>query len=211
MDLQTFFGPEAITTIKNSGKIIFHAMGDSGVNDIDQENVAEAMARDINDTNHELGPSFMIHLGDVIYRPNKEAGYADRFYRMYDHYNRLIFALPGNHDGEVFPSTDPTTLAAFITNFCAPSGTQPPLGKQFGMLMPNQPGPYWHLQAPFIDIIGLYSNADEDVGIIANTKIGSQQKTWLEQRLSDIATACRNRRDRFAKDPSANGRKEPNR
>ncbi|HZQ46776.1 MAG TPA: metallophosphoesterase [Verrucomicrobiae bacterium] len=189
MDLATFFGPAAIAKIVGSGQIIFHSMGDSGVGTAEQETVAEAMARDINDLNHEQGPSFMVHLGDVIYGPNKEATYADKFYRVYDHYNRLIFAVPGNHDGEVFPTTDPGTLAAFKANFCAPIGSQPPLGTQFGVLMPNQPGPYWHLQAPFLDIIGLYSNAAENVGIINNATVGHKQKGWLQARLTAIAGA----------------------
>src|SRR5215469_17334991 len=30
------------------------------------------------------------------------------------------------------------------------------MASQFGVLMPNQPGPYWHLEAPFVDIIGLF-------------------------------------------------------
>jgi len=187
MDLETFFGAGAIGRITASGQIVFHLMGDSGVGTVGQENVAEAMARDINDANHELGPSFLVHVGDVIYGPNKDATYADRFYRVYDHYNRLVFAVPGNHDGEVFPTTDPTTLAAFKTNFCSPAGSQPPLGKQFGLLMPTQPGPFWHLQAPFVDVVGLYSNADENFGVISNAKVGNRQKTWLQSRLQAIA------------------------
>jgi predicted phosphodiesterase len=189
MDLTTFFGAAAIKRIVSSGQIVFHAMGDSGVGTADQQDVAEAMARDINNTSHELGPSFMVHLGDVMYGPSKLADYSDKFYRVYDHYDRLIFAVPGNHDGEVFPSTDPVTLAAFETNFCAPAGSQPPLASQMGMLMPNQPGPYWHLQAPFVDIIGLYSNADENVGVIKNAIVGPGQKDWLEARLTAIAGA----------------------
>lgn len=189
MDLTTFFGAAAIERIVSSGQFIFHMTGDSGVGSLDQENVAEAMARDVNDVNHELGPSCMVHLGDVIYGPNKQATYADRFYRMYDHYNRLIFAVPGNHDGEVFPSTDPETLAAFQDNFCAPSGQQPRLATQFRMLMPNQPGPFWHLKAPFVDIIGLYSNNDENFGVISNAKVGTKQKTWLQSRLASIVAA----------------------
>jgi predicted phosphodiesterase len=189
MNLQTFMGAPAVQKLIASGQIIFHSVGDSGVGTIEQEEVAEAMAGDINNVNHELGPSFMVHLGDVLYGPNKQANYADRFYRIYDHYDRLIFAVPGNHDGEVFPLTDPKTLAAFNANFCAPGNTQPPMGGQFGMLMPNQPGPYWHLQAPFVDIIGLYSNAAEDLGIINNPVVGGQQKTWLQARLTAIAGA----------------------
>lgn len=189
MDLTTFMGAAATATINQAGQIIFHMMGDSGVNSAAQAQVAEAMAGDINNTNHELGPSFMVHLGDVIYGANKQAEYADKFYRIYDRYDRLIFAVPGNHDGEVFPSTDPVTLAAFTENFCATGPAQPPLAKEFGFLMPQQPGPYWHLQAPFIDIIGLYSNQNEDLGIIFNQVVGPKQKAWLQARLTAIAKA----------------------
>jgi predicted phosphodiesterase len=188
MDLATFFGAQAISRITNSGQIIFHSMGDSGVKSAEQEAVAEVMAADIDNADHQLGPSFMVHLGDVLYGANKEASYPDKFYGIYDHYDRLIFAIPGNHDGEVKPTTDPITLAAFKENFCAPAGTQPPEATKTGVLMPNQPGPYWHLQAPFIDIVGLYSNADENVGIINNTIVGPKQKAWLQSRLQAIAS-----------------------
>jgi predicted phosphodiesterase len=189
MALADFFGDAAIKKINSFGKIIFHAMGDSGVNTAEQESVARAMSRDINNQDHEQGPSFMLHLGDIIYGPNKEASYADRFYRMYDEYNRLIFAIPGNHDGEVLPNTDPATLSAFSTNFCAPRGEQPPMAKQFGILMPNQPGPYWHLEAPFVDIVALYSNAGENFGVISGPVVGDGQKIWLQERLTAIAAA----------------------
>ena len=189
MTLQSFLGDAAIGRINSFGKIIFHSIGDSGVNTAAQESVARAMSRDIVNQNHEQGPSFMLHLGDIIYGPNKEATYADRFYRMYDEYNRLIFAIPGNHDGEVLPNTDPKTLCAFQTNFCSPAGQQPPMGTQFGVLMPNQPGPYWHLEAPFVDILGLYSNVGEDFGVINNAVVGGRQKAWLQERLTFIARA----------------------
>ena len=189
MDLAQFFGAPAIAEIEKTGRIQFHAVGDTGVGTASQEAVADAMAGDINNTDHAQGPSFMVHLGDVMYGPNKASHYLDRFYRVYDHYDRLVFAVPGNHDGEVFPTTDPVTLAAFKENFCEPVGSQPPLAKSYGMLVPNQPGPYWHLQAPFVDIIGLYSNADENAGIIKNLVVGGTQKAWLEARLTAIAAA----------------------
>ncbi|HTV47786.1 MAG TPA: metallophosphoesterase [Phycisphaerae bacterium] len=192
MDLTYYFGPEAVNKIVSSGKFIFHMTGDTGVGSNEQKNVAEAMARDINNTNHELGPSCLILLGDIIYGSNKEAGYADKFYRIYDHYDRLIFAIPGNHDGEELLPTDPTTLNAFEANFCTPPESQPPLATEFGVLMPNQPGPHWHLKAPFVDILGLYSNSEENVGIISNHYIGHKQKIWLHSRLAAIAAARAN-------------------
>jgi predicted phosphodiesterase len=187
--LQSFFGDSAIKNIQSHGEIIFHAVGDSGVGTSEQESVARAMARDVNNEHHELGPSFLLHLGDIIYGPNKIANYADRFYRIYDEYNRLVFAIPGNHDGEVLPNTDPNTLEAFQQNFCAAPGSQPPMAKKFGILMPTQPGPFWHLEAPFVDIIGLYSNTAEDFGVIDHPAVGGRQKAWLQDRLSAVAKA----------------------
>ena len=198
MTLESFFGSDAIRQITQAGQLIFHFVGDTGRGTAAQESVAQAMARDINNDNYVLGPSFMINAGDVLYGPNKQAHYPDRFYRMYSDYNRLIFAVPGNHDGEILPGTDPTTLAAFIENFCAAPGTQPALAKQFGVLAPNQPGVYWHLEAPFVDILGLYSNKAEDFGMISDPVIGTQQIDWLKERLTTIAQARKSGRRKAA-------------
>ena len=131
----------------------------------------------------------MVNVGDVLYGDNKKAKYADRFYRIYDEYDRLIFAIPGNHDGETNAATDPVTLEAFLENFCQPAGQQPPLGQEFGVLMPNQPGPYWHLEAPFVDIVGLYSNKAEDMGVLRHPALATDQIDWLGARLKAIAAA----------------------
>ena len=56
----------------------------------------------------------------VIYGPGKDNAYRGEFYEPYVHYPGKIIAIPGNHDGEVFPKTDPKTLEAFQANFCAP-------------------------------------------------------------------------------------------
>ena len=66
-----------------------------------------------------------IHLGDVIYGHDKAKLFRDEFYRPYTTYPGKIIAIPGNHDGETFPQTDPTPLKAFRDNFCAPAATVP--------------------------------------------------------------------------------------
>jgi hypothetical protein len=164
-------------------------MGDSGVGTHDQHMVADAMSRDIDTAHPEKGPSFLLNLGDIIYGPDKKAGYANKFYRPNENYHNLVFGVPGNHDGEVRSTLDKSSLEAFLLNFCQPKGQQPPLGKSFGCRMPNQPGAYWRLTCPFVDVIGLYSNTGENYGSIAHPDIGDQQqqKTWLADTIKDIA------------------------
>jgi hypothetical protein len=58
--------------------------------------------------------------------------------------------------------------------------------------MVNQPGVYWMLETKLLHLIGLYSNAAEDFGILGNnaakkvTNLGNAQLTWLEARLKKI-------------------------
>jgi hypothetical protein len=51
----------------------------------------------------------------------------------------------------------------------------------------NQPGVYWLLNAPFVDIVALYSNAAENPGFISGAIPGSAQKTWLIRTLKGIS------------------------
>jgi hypothetical protein len=183
-----------ITAIEQAGEIQFQAMGDTGVGlDSQQPEVAEALARDINVAHPEKGPIFCLNLGDIIYGPKKKSLYSNRFYRPnmpYLHpapgFDGIILGIPGNHDGEVRDPDDSPSLTAFWENFVSDPGTNPPLAQSFGVVMPNQPGAYWHLQAPFLDLIGLYSNAAEDFGLLGKDAADSHQQTWLEQELKAI-------------------------
>jgi hypothetical protein len=184
MALADFFPAADIAAIEKHGSISFHAMGDSGVDTQDQRDVADVMATEVNKDHPELGPAFLLHLGDIIYGPNKIPGYVNKFYRANQAYHNLIFGIPGNHDGEVRDAAaDSPSLAAFLVNFCQPSPKQPPNGVAFGKLMPNQPGAYWRLTCPFVDIVGLNSGIDENIGVL-----DGQQATWLGKTLNDIAT-----------------------
>jgi hypothetical protein len=123
----------------------------------------------------------------VIYGHDKDQRYRPEFYEPYVHYPGKIIAIAGNHDGEVFPGSDPTTLKAFLANFCAASQSVPPIAGTIFRQTMNQPGVYWLLDAPFVHIVGMYSNAAENPGFISGTLPGPAQKAWLIKTLKDIA------------------------
>lgn len=189
MQLADIIGAQASQEIQASGSISFHSVGDTGKSaNSPQGDVAEAMAADYDASQPQTAsPAFFFHLGDVIYGPGKDNAYRGEFYEPYVHYPGKIIAIPGNHDGEVFPKTDPTTLKAFQANFCAASQTVPPIAGTIFRQTMNQPGVYWYLNAPFVDIVGLYSNAAENPGFISGTIPGQAQKNWLIQTLKNIA------------------------
>jgi hypothetical protein len=57
----------------------------------------------------------------------------------------------------------------------------------------TQPNVYWYLQCPFVDIIGLYSNIDENSGYLEGATPqatpGPAQVNWLTQTLKSIKAA----------------------
>lgn len=188
MTLADVIGPQGAQEIASAKSILFHAVGDTGRSaDSPQGDVAQAMTGDFDISNPATCPAFFFHLGDVIYGPNKDQEYRPEFYEPYVHYPGKIIAIPGNHDGEVFPGTDPTTLRAFQANFCAPSQAVPPIAGTIYRETMDQPGVYWMLDAPYVQIVGLYSNAAENPGFICGTIPGQVQKTWLTNALKNIA------------------------
>jgi predicted phosphodiesterase len=190
MTLADVVGTDAATAIEHAGQIRFQAVGDTGRGSHSpQQYVADVMNEDYDLANPATSPAFFLHLGDVIYGHSKDQEYRPQFYEPYLNYRGKIIAIPGNHDGEVFAGTDPVTLGAFLANFCPnpASGSPPPItGTIFRELVP-QPGVYWRLDAPFVDIIGLYSNAAENPGFISGTIPGNAQKFWLAETLKQIA------------------------
>lgn len=46
-------------------------------------------------------PSFLYHLGDVVYFYGEASNYYPQFYEPYAFYPVPIFAIPGNHDGDI--------------------------------------------------------------------------------------------------------------
>ena len=204
MKLEDVIGQPAVDQIIRSGKIVFHSAGDTGADKqtraVDEADVARMMAGDLALSVAAMErPSFFYHLGDVVYEFGQPDSYYGQFYEPFCMYNAPIFAIPGNHDGMIWDKSM-TTLAAFQNNFCAP--TPGPAANAGGLLRStmNQPGVYFTLQAPFVTIIGLYSNiVDKGPGIISSENnplykktITDDQKNFLISELQRLAPIRRN-------------------
>lgn len=191
MNLSDIIGADGVNQIQGLGEIRFHTLGDSGVGHADDaEKVADDMATDYKPDAGSLNPAFLFHLGDVLYGPGKEDHYGERFYRPYRHYPGKIIAIPGNHDGEAKSAADDPSLIAFRTNFCAKTAAVPPQASGSGIYRETmtQPGVYWMLDAPFVRIIGLYSNCLENPGFLeGDGGNDSSQLDWLKKTLKSIS------------------------
>ncbi len=193
MDLASVLDPTVITGIVNSGQISFHAVGDTGATTLSKfdntESVADMMAGDLSVGN---APSFFFHLGDVIYNFGEEDYYYEQFYEAYRTYNAPIFAIPGNHDGMIYKASM-KSLLGFENNFCTDG---PQRAQDAGVLIRttmDQPGVYFTLDAPFVSIIGLYSNVldGNPGGIISSMAgkfptIGDAQLAFLNSELARL-------------------------
>jgi hypothetical protein len=203
MDLSAVLPASAIAAIQEAGQLVFHAVGDTGgvVKAEPQLAVADTMAADLNGKTYATGlPAFFFHLGDVVYYFGQQEYYPEQFYDPYRNYNGPIFAIPGNHDGVLYKNEPvPYSLSAFIDNFCAAT---PAIGASgFARTTMTQPGAYFVFTAPFVRVIGLYSNTGESVGVLSGGVIGNDQITFLQQQLA-AALAARNA-DTANKNPQA--------
>ncbi len=196
MRLVDLIGQSEVDAIEQTGSLEFLATGDTGKGiDSAQSNVVDAMTRDFQVNQPEKGATFFLNLGDIIYGPDKSSLYSNKFYRPNKPWLRpalgvdgVILGIPGNHDGEVRDEKDKPSLKAFMENFCtAHAAGDGSMATSFGVKMPNQPGPYWWLSAPFLDLIGLYSNAAEDFGILGADDHDTHQIDWLLNSLKTIA------------------------
>ena len=138
-----------------------------------------------------LVPAFFFHLGDVVYFFGEGSNYYAQFFQPFQTYDRPIFAIPGNHDGVVSPYAPAPTLAAFMRNFCAPTaGRSPDSGSIIRSTM-TEPGVYFTLDAPFVSIIGLYTNVLEGPGVISSQggtypTLNDDQLAWLRAELTRL-------------------------
>ncbi|HEV3459676.1 MAG TPA: metallophosphoesterase [Thermoanaerobaculia bacterium] len=165
-------GSSIVADIKKAGQIVFHAVGDTGSTHgpSHQNEVADKMVSDYDDPDPRQVPSFYYNLGDVVYSFGERKYYYDQFYDPYRNYPAPIFAIPGNHDGMVAPGVTTPTLQAFLDNFCT-AGQAAHRTAEAGELARTaqvQPGVYFTLEAPFVRILGLYSNRLEDPGVISD-------------------------------------------
>lgn len=198
LELADVIGPKGkalVEKINGYGQIVFHAVGDTGNTRSTgpQNEVADKMVSDYDDPDPKNVPAFLYHLGDVVYSFGEAEYYYDQFYEPYRDYPAPIFAIPGNHDGMVAPNITVPSLQSFLANFCAarqPSHITPEAGGLPRTAM-VQPGVYFTLEAPFVRILGLYSNRLESPGIISSQKgkykdIDDWQLTYLRTALGRI-------------------------
>jgi hypothetical protein len=188
-------GPSIEAAIQAAGQIVFHALGDTGntKGPKDEGLVADKMVSDFSETDPRAVPSFCYHLGDVVYSFGEAEYYYDQFYDPFRDYPAPVFAIAGNHDGMVAPNVSTPTLDAFLKNFCTagePAHRTPEVG-QLARTAQVQPGVYYTLEAPFVRILGLYSNCLEDPGIISDqggafTYLGQTQVDFLKAGLKRI-------------------------
>jgi len=175
-------GPSDVQAIQKSGRIVLHSIGDSGASILsklpDELSVADHLANDFHTSTGPDRPAFLFHLGDVVYNFGESQYYYDQFYEPFRNYPAPIFAVPGNHDSFVIPNTAPidAPLNTFMRNFCSPG---PVITREAGSLhrtAMTQPGVYFALDAPFVRVIGLFSNSLEDPGVISSQK--AKQTKW---------------------------------
>ncbi|HTY11526.1 MAG TPA: metallophosphoesterase [Bacteroidota bacterium] len=179
LSLESVLSPDEIQRINATGKLVFHTVGDTGgVNETtDIENVASYMEKDFSPNKGESSPAFFYHLGDVVYYEGQAMNYFAQFYEPYMRYPAPIFAIPGNHDGDVDPTTGEKSLDAFVNNFCARAPIHTPEAKEAPRDAMTQPNVYWTLETPLATIIGLYSNCPE------GGELKPDQIAWFESEL----------------------------
>jgi hypothetical protein len=196
-------GSQATSEIQQSGQLVFHAAGDTGnPKHSDLGDVVPVMARDFYRSNPADRPALFLHLGDVCYNlydevtnkviPAPKSGmYQIQFYAPYAEYPGKIIAIPGNHDSN--PEEDPRSLETFQANFCAPlpnnaadldklirSPTRTPM---------YQPGVYYRFDAPFAQVLALFSNGGESAGVLHDhpgAAVGNNQWQFLLAQLAEI-------------------------
>jgi Calcineurin-like phosphoesterase len=191
MQLADVLGSSAVQQIQSAGQVVFHSVGDTGgvKEPSHQFAVADAMTANLTGKAYASGlPSFFFHLGDVVYFFGQERYYYDQFYDPYRDYAGPIFAIPGNHDGVLFQGEPvPYSLQPFYENFCSKQPSNDPAAKGFARTTMTQPGVYFTLNAPFVKIIGLYSNTSETTGVLSGGAAGSAQSRFLLAQLQSAA------------------------
>jgi hypothetical protein len=198
--LESAWGPhgaEIVAGAQSAGHVVFHMVGDIGASTAakypGEIRVSDAISNDCQSSPATDRPAFLYILGDVVYDFGEAQYYFDQFYDPYRNYPAPIFAIPGNHDSFIVPGTASSAapLVTFQRNFCA---TEPVVTPEAGSLhrtAMTEPGVYFALDAPFVRILGLFSNALEDPGVISSEDgkwmaIPDYQLDFLTAQLSRI-------------------------
>ena len=167
-------GPEIIERIRSAKRIVFHAVGDIGASTQGKYpgeiRVSDAITLECQQAAAADRSAFLFLLGDLIYDFGEAKYYYDQFYEPYRSFPAPIIAIPGNHDSFVVPGTPAPDrpLVTFQRNFCAEEPEVTPEAGSLHRTAMTEPGVYFALDAPFVRILGLFSNALEDPGVISS-------------------------------------------
>lgn len=169
-----------------AGAYSCYLLGDVGgiANPAPQQRVAAAMcaltadAARYDEARAPCGGSLFAYIaGDVVYNHGARAEYLAQFYEPYRRYDRPILAIPGNHDGDPEGRHRPS-LGGFVANFCAPHQAPAEDAGRIGRRALDQPNVYWTLEAPWLRIVGLYTNVPEG-GVV-----DEPQRRWFLDQLA---------------------------
>jgi acid phosphatase type 7 len=160
--------------ITDATPLRFFVIGDTGgiMDPVPQNNVSNAMQA-------QAAPTFVYHVGDVVYFNGDEADYPSQFYEPYAHLLTAIVGIPGNHDGDNSDNEAVASLTGFMTNLCATAPTLPAGSEEYNRDIETQPNCYWTLRSEAVTIIGCYSNVPSG-GVIK-----PDQAAWLASELTD--------------------------
>lgn len=166
------------------GKMVFHIVGDTGgIKDPHfQIGVADAMEKDLS-LPADQAPSFFYHLGDVVYFNGEISEYYPQFYEPYKFYTAPIISIPGNHDGAPIDASQ-TSLDGWIRYFMTDAPHINPESQDAQRVTMSLPNVYFTLDAPFVTIVGMYTNVPE------HGSIDSVQQQWLT---NELATASKDK------------------
>lgn len=167
-------------------RMSFHVAGDTGgvKSPAFQKLIAAEMAKQFDEpAANSDQPSFLFHVGDIVYHYGEADQYEAQFFKPYAHYPAPIYAIPGNHDSDVNPLTEHPyhSLDAFCSVFCGAIPRPVLFGSKKDRLSGLQPHIYWTLQSPLANIIGLYTNVPK-YGVITD-----EQKAWFIAELQHAA------------------------
>jgi hypothetical protein len=181
LDLAQVVSAGTMQAIEQAGRLVFHLTGDVGGVKAPQSQHLVATTME-----HDFGgpgpvPSFLYIVGDVVYFYGETSQYYSQFYEPYVDYPAPIFAVPGNHDGDVIDASV-ASLAAFMANFCAPHPHPTTESGDTGRDAMTQPNPYWTLNTPYATLIGIYTNVPE------GGRLDDHQISWLHTELTTAPT-----------------------
>jgi acid phosphatase type 7 len=181
LDIKNIISQSDYDTISQNKRMLFHTTGDVGgiKTPQDQTLVTDHMEMQFDKNNSKNNPAFLYIIGDLVYYYGQLKEYNNQFYEPYKFYPAPIFAIPGNHDGDIDPTDTPkpASLEAFVKLFCSPKPVIPPEAGDSVRTTMTQPNVYWTLVTPVANIIGLYTNVPEG-GIVKD-----DQRKWFVKEL----------------------------